>query len=404
MDNKENKTEFQMLAKTFKSLEGILAQEIINLGGKDVKIERRAVSFRGDKELLYKANLHLRTASRVLKPIANFKIKSTDDFYDKVKSINWSELMNSNATFSIDSTVYSDIFTHSKFITYRAKDAIVDYFVERENKRPNVSITNPQFVYNVHIAQDEVTISLDSSGESLHKRGYRAKDTEAPLNEALAAGMILLTDWRGQKDFIDPMCGSGTLLIEAALIALNIPPGIFRGSFAFEKWKDFDDDLFQTLYQDDSNEKDFNHKIYGYDISPSAVQIAIQNVKSAGLSKYIEISKSSIQELNPETKNATLVCNPPYGERIVSDDIFKLYQAMGTFIKHKMTGNKAWVISSNFDAMRNIGLKPSQKIELMNGALDCLFCEYEVFEGKRKEFVINKKQHNHSKNHRNSKR
>lgn len=216
--------------------------------------------------------------------------------------------------------------------------------------------------------------------------------------------MILLTDWRGQKDFIDPMCGSGTLLIEAALIALNIPPGIFRGSFAFEKWKDFDDDLFQTLYQDDSNEKDFNHKIYGYDISPSAVQIAIQNVKSAGLSKYIEISKSSIQELNPETKNATLVCNPPYGERIVSDDIFKLYQAMGTFIKHKMTGNKAWVISSNFDAMRNIGLKPSQKIELMNGALDCLFCEYEVFEGKRKEFVINKKQHNHSKNHRNSKR
>ena len=228
--------EFEMVAKTFKGLEEVLAGELVELGANNVQLERRAVSFTGNLEMLYKANLHLRTATRVLKTIAAFKAENPDEVYEKVKKIDWEKYMKVDTTFAIDSTVYSEVFRHSRFVAYRVKDAIADFFTEKYDKRPSVRLDNPQLMINIHIAHNQCTLSLDSSGESLHKRGYRASQTEAPLNEALAAGMILMTGWRGESDFLDPMCGSGTLLIEAALIALNIPPGIFRSSFAFEKW------------------------------------------------------------------------------------------------------------------------------------------------------------------------
>ena len=380
--------EFSMLAKTFKGLEQVLAKELIELGANNVQIERRAVSFTGDLRMLYTANFCLRTASRVLVPIATFKAKKTDDIYEQVKALNWAEYMTPKTTFQIDATVYSDLFRHSQFITYRVKDAIVDYWMEHGGVRPSVQLTNPDIYLNIHIAGDSVTLSLDSSGESLHKRGYRVANTQAPINEALAAGMLLLAGWRGQGDFYDPMCGSGTLLIEAALIARNIAPGIYRKGFAFEQWANFDADLFEDIYSDDSRERDFQHKIYGSDAGFYAVQVATKNIESANLQRDIEVKQIRVQELRlaeRDTEGALVMINPPYGERLAQDkDVLRLYQDMGTTLKHQFNGATAWIISSNEEALKCIGLRPAKRVRLMNGELECLFNQYELFKGDRK--------------------
>lgn len=380
--------EFQMLAKTFKGLEDVLAKELIELGANNVQIERRAVSFTGDKRMLYTANFCLRTASRVLVPIANFKAKSTDELYEQIKQLDWAQYMTAKTTFQIDATVYSDLFRHSRFITYRVKDAIVDWWMEHVGVRPSVQLTEPDIYLNVHIAGDMVTLSLDSSGESLHKRGYRVANTQAPINEALAAGMLLLAGWNGQSDFYDPMCGSGTLLIEAALIARNIAPGIYRKGFAFEKWASFDADLFEDVSSDDSRERDFHHKIYGSDAGFYAVQAANKNIQSAGLQRDIDVKQIRIQELklaDKDTDNALVMINPPYGERLAQDkDVLRLYQDMGTTLKHQFSGANAWIISSNEEALKCVGLRPAKRIHLINGDLECLFNKYELFKGDRK--------------------
>ncbi|MDR1678860.1 MAG: THUMP domain-containing protein [Prevotellaceae bacterium] len=386
------KKTFQIIAKTFKGLEEVLAAELVALGADEIQLERRAVSFTGDKALLYKANLHCRTAVRFLVPIASFQARNADEIYEGVKKIRWEEYMGEDTSFSIASTVYSEQFTHSKFVAYRAKDAIVDRFTERKGKRPSVSISNPDLMINVHISHTRCTVSLDSSGESLHKRGYRSEQTEAPISEVLAAGMLLLAGWDGKMDFIDPMCGSGTLLIEAALIALNIPPGIFRKEFGFEKWKDFDRELFDTLYNDDSYEREFTHRIYGSDISPRALAIAEKNIKNAGLSKYIQLQRMNVKDLQPSDNKALMVTNPPYGERLQSETLYELYADLGRMLKHRFAGNKAWVISSDEECLWRIGMKPSRKISLMNGDLDCLFCCYEIFSGKRNDFIRKKRE------------
>ena len=380
--------EFQMLAKTFKGLEQVLAGELIELGANNVQIERRAVSFTGDKRMLYSANFCLRTASRILVPIANFKAKTTDEIYEQVKQLDWASYMTAKTTFQIDATVYSDLFRHSQFITYRVKDAIVDWWMVHGGVRPSVQLTNPDIYINVHIAGEVVTISLDSSGESLHKRGYRVANTQAPINEALAAGMLLLAGWQGQSDFYDPMCGSGTLLIEAALIARNIAPGIYRKGFAFEKWADFDADLFEDIYSDDSRERDFNHKIYGSDAGFYAVQAATKNVHSANLQRDIEVKQIRVEELrlaDRNTEGALVMMNPPYGERLSQDkDVLRLYQDMGTALKHQFSGATAWIISSNEAALKCVGLRPARRIHLINGDLECLFNQYVLFKGDRK--------------------
>ena len=390
-----------MLAKTFKGLEEVLAQELIELGANDVLIERRAVSFKGDKALLYRANFCLRTALRVLVKLKVEKIrglegrgnrkKPEDQIYEIVKAIDWKQYMTVDNTLAIDATVYSELFHNSLFVTYRVKDAIVDYWNEKAGKRPNVNTENPDIRVNLHVGNDQVTISLDSSGESLHKRGYRVATTEAPISEVLAAGMLKMAGWKGQSDFYDPMCGSGTLLIEAALMARNIPPGVFRKEFAFERWPDFDADLWSNIYNDDSQEREFTHKIYGSDASFYAIQQATKNVKSAGVAKDIELKQIRMEELkplisNPLTSHPLVMINPPYGERLASNkDMELLYGKMGTALKHQFTGATAWIISSNEAAMKCIGLKPSKKIRLLNGELDCQFNKYELFQGKRNE-------------------
>lgn len=392
---------YKMLAKTFKGLEEVLAQELIELGANDVQIERRAVSFMGDKALLYRANLCLRTALRVLVPVKTVSLRSPkrkivkpeDELYEAVKAIEWSRYMSADTTFAIDATVYSETFRNSRFVTYRVKDAIADYWQEKAGRRPNVKISEPDLYINVHIANEQLTVSLDSSGESLHKRGYRVATTEAPINEALAAGMLLMAGWKGQADFYDPMCGSGTLLIEAALIARNIAPGLFRQSFAFEKWKDFDADLWSDIYNDDSRERPFEHRIYGSDASFYAIRQAEKNIKAAGVQQDVELKQIRMEEiktsnLQSQISNASplVMLNPPYGERLKSNkEMEDLYSSIGTALKHQFAGATAWIISSNEAAMKCIGLKPSKKYRLLNGELDCQFNRYDLFQGKRKD-------------------
>lgn len=385
------KQSFALIAKTFKGLEEVLANELIQLGANDVQIQRRSVSFSGDKALMYKVNLHCRTALRFLMPIAEFKAINPDEVYAEIKKINWSDYLDVTSSFAIDSIVFSREFSHSKFVAYRVKDAIVDQFKEKYEKRPSVSVSNPDILINIHIASNNYcTVSLDSSGESLHKRGYRTAQTQAPINEVLAAGMLLLAKWEGKSNFIDPMCGSGTFLIEAALIGLNIPPGIFRKSFGFEKWKDFDQELFEEIYNDDSQEKEFTFKIYGSDISATAVNITEQNIANAGLNKYIEVKRCGINELDIPKEKLLMVTNPPYGERLKDNNLSILYENIGRLLKFKFGGNEAWIISSEEPLLSKIGLKPSRKIKLLNGDLDCLFCRYEIFDGKRNEYLRNK--------------
>ncbi len=382
---------FEIIAKTFKGLEEVLAKELISLGADEVQIQRRAVSCKGNLSFLYKANLCSRTALRFLVPIASFNAKNADQIYKQVKQIDWVKYLTTDTSFAIDSTVYSDNFTNSQFVSYRVKDAIADYFIEREGKRPSVSLSAPELLVNVHISQNQCTISLDSSGESLHKRGYRLSQTEAPINEVLAAGILLMAGWDGQTNFIDPMCGSGTFLIEAALIALNIPPGIFRKSFAFEKWMNFDKELFDDLYNDDSQEREFTNMIYGSDISSQAIEITQKNIKIAGLAKYIDLKLADVANVNVPEGRTLLITNPPYGKRLQPERLYEIYESLGRMLKFKMVGNQAWVISSDEKCLTRIGMKPSKKISLFNGDIDCLLCNYEVFEGKRKDFVVKKK-------------
>lgn len=399
----------KIIAKTFQGLEDVLAKEITALGAENIEVGNRMVSFTGDQEMLYRANFCLRTAVRVLKPIKEFKATDADEVYDIVKQMPWSDYMDEKQTFLIDSVVFSESFRHSKFVAYRVKDAIADYFREKTETRPNVSISNPDIRINVHIAETDVTISLDSSGESLHKRGYRTGSVAAPLNEVLAAGMIMTTGWDGECDLIDPFCGSGTILIEAALIAQNIYPGVFREEFGFERWKDFDEALLEKIYNDDSQEREFNHKIYGFDINRQCVAIATDNARSAGVSKIVDVQQQDFYEFEwnpkpdlsdtdltpsefgqmieeePQVRPAIMITNPPYGERITTDDILDLYATIGNRLKHAFAGNDAWILSSHEECFAKIGFRPSTKFALYNGSIPCEFRKYQVFSGRLSE-------------------
>jgi putative N6-adenine-specific DNA methylase len=378
--------EFELIAKTFMGLEPVLAKELTQIGANNVQIGRRMVSFTGNKEMMYRANFQLHTAIRILKPIMHFKAKSADEVYEEIKKIDWTEFLGTEKTFAVDAVVFSEEFRHSKFVSYKVKDAIVDQFREKTGKRPNISVANPDIRLNMHIAEDNCTLSLDSSGESLHRRGYRQESVEAPLNEVLAAGMILMSGWQGDTDFIDPMCGSGTLLIEAALIAKNMAPGLFRKEYAFEKWPDFDADLFDEIYNDDSQEREFKHHIYGYDIEIKAVNTAIMNVKAAGLSNDITIRQQDFKDFMQPSNKSIMITNPPYGERISTPDLLGTYKMIGERLKHQFKGNDAWILSYREECFEQIGLKPSIKIPLYNGSLECEFRRYQMFDGKLKDF------------------
>ena len=383
-----NTEKFEMVAKTFQGLEEILADELRGIGSLNVQPGRRMVAFEGDLATLYKANLCCRTALRILKPIYKFTASDPDALYEMTKEFDWTSVLSIDKTFSIDSVVNSEQFTHSRYVTYRVKDGIVDFFKDRfgADKRPGVRLQDADVMINVHIDGNRVTLSLDSSGESLHKRGYRVAQTEAPINEVLAAGILLKSGWKGECPLVDPMCGSGTFLIEAALIAANINPGVYRKRFAFEQWKDFDEELFESLYNDDSQERTFDYKIYGSDISPKAIAIAEQNIKQAGVGRYIDLSIKPLSQWTEAPADGVLVTNPPYGERISVNDMDGLYEMIGNKLKNVFKGYHAWIIGYQDEYFRRIGLAPSLKMPLLNGSLECELREYIIFEGDYKSF------------------
>ena len=394
---------FDMVAKTFLGLEGVLADELRALGAEGVTEGNRVVYFKGDKEMLYRANFACRTAVRILKPFITLSSTSADDLYEQLKTFDWEQLMTVNTTFAIDATVYSENFNNSRFVTYRVKDAIADYFNEKYGKRPSIRVSNPEIRFDVHISGREVTLSLDSSGDPLFKRGWRVAQTDAPINEVLAAGIILLSGWDGKTDLIDPMCGSGTFLIEAALIAANIAPGVYRDNYAFQQWPDYDEELFNSIYNDDSKEREFTHKIYGSDIEGKAIAIARANVKNAGLIKYIELERRDFNDIEQVPASGTLISNPPYGERLNVEDIDQFYRDLGSKLKHTFRGYNAWFICYDKEQYFKIGLKPSVKYALNNGGLDCELLQYVIFEGAYNE-MRGRGEHIHNEGFRASER
>lgn len=379
MDN----SNFYMLAKTMFGLEEILAEELRILGAQNVKTINRAVSFKGDKGFMYKANLNLRTALRILKPIAHFQAHNEKELYKKLYQIDWTKIFELKNTFATNATTYSDVFSHSKYTSLILKDAIADSFRNKFNKRPNVDPQNPDVTIDLHISKHTCTVSLDSSGNSLHKRGYKLDAITAPINEVLAAGLILLSDWNKKSDFHDPMCGSGTLLIEAALIAYNIPANIFRKRFGFEGWKDFDKELWEII-KDASLDKetDYHGKITGSDIFQKAVRITRNNIDNALMHENIKITNADFFE-QKIAEGTFVIFNPPYGKRI-DIEINNFYEKIGTTLKHNYKGCKVWLISSDIENMKFIGLKPNKKIKIINGDLECSFRKFEIYEGSKK--------------------
>jgi len=376
------------LAKCPAELEEILAGELGNLGASNIQILKRAVSFEGDKKLLYEANYLCRTALRILVPLKSFDFSNETEFYDRIKSISWENYMDETQTLSIDSTIASSIFTHSHFVSQRAKDAIADRFRERTGARPSVDLDNPDLRINLHIYKDTVDISLDSSGASLHKRGYHTVNAEAPVSEVLAAGMIMLTGWHGECNFIDWMCGSGTILIEAAMIAMNLPAGQFREEYGFMKWRDFDAELWKQVKEEAfNNQRDLDVLILGSDISKRNLQAAEANIRNASMHKDIQLKVSDFRDLIPPEGNGIIISNPPYGERIKVEDLNELYRDMGTALKRNFPGYQAWLLSADLRAIKLIGLKPMAKKILFNGQLECRFVGFDLFKGSRKEFL-----------------
>jgi len=382
---------FKMVAKTFFGFEEILAKELQMLGAQDVEQGVRMVSFMGDKGFMYKANIALRTALKILKPIYGFRAFNEQSLYKGIQGIDWSQYLNPNQSFVVDVTLHSEQFNHSQFVALKTKDAIVDQFRDRYGKRPDVDKDYPDLRINIHIHNDQCSVALDSSGGPLNQRGYRTATNIAPINEVLAAGMLLLSGWDGQGDFLDPMCGSGTLLAEAAMIACNIPANLNRKEFAFEKWNDWDNDLFDTITDALMKKvREFHYTIKGYDKAPSAVMKAKDNIKNANLDEYITISQEDFFRTEKETRGPLhMVFNPPYGERL-DIDLERFYREIGDTLKQSYPGTNAWFITANLEALKFVGLKPSRKIKLFNGKLETRFVKYEMYEGsKRTKFQTN---------------
>ncbi len=376
---------FKMVAKTLFGFEELLSKELRNLGASNVEEGVRNVSFEGDLGFMYKANLCLRTAIKIIKPIHSFSVRDEKDLYRKIYAMDWTEFLSVDETFAIDTTVNSDEFTHSLYVSQKTKDAIVDKFRDTDGTRPDVDIKDPDLRINIHIHKNQCNVSLDSSGSSLHHRGYRTATNIAPINEVLASGLLLLSGWDGQCDFLDPMCGSGTMLTEAAMIACNIPANINRNGFAFEKWYDFDAELYGKIVDASLKKtREFHYKIVGYDKAPSAVRKALDNIENANLTDYITVERKDFFKTEKESEGKLHMCfNPPYGERL-DIEMENFYCAIGDTLKQGYPGTNAWFITSNLPALKYVGLRPSRKIKVFNSHLESRLVKYEMYEGSKK--------------------
>ncbi len=374
-----------MKATTFHGLEDVLANELLKLGARDIIPFKRGVSFTGDKGFMYKANLCLRTALKILVPIYSFRADNEHELYDKMKEYEWETLLNVDDTLAINATINSDEFNHSLYVSQKTKDAICDRFVDKFDVRPNVDLDRPTIRIYVHIFRNQVNVSLDSSGDSLFKRGYRVDIDTAPMKEVLAAGMVLLSNWQPHLPLIDGMCGSGTLGIEAALFANNIPPGVFREEYGFMKWHDFDKNLWDTIYESSINRiKDDMPNIISSDIDIVPLEMAKRNGVVAKVDDMITYQHMSFFDLMPTKPHGTILLNPPYDERIKMEDTNAFYKQIGDKLKKDFGGWTAWIISSNLDAIKSIGLHPSKKMTLYNASLECKLLKYELYSGSKK--------------------
>lgn len=386
---KSNVDKFKMIAKTMMGLEEVLADELRECGAENIECIKRAVAFEGDMKVLYRANYVCRTALAILKPFAEFEANDEQELYDQVYQIKWEKIMDVDCTFMIDSTTSGEIFTHSYYAALKTKDAIVDRFRRNFGQRPSVDTENAEYKFNLHIVDNHVTLLMNSSGDSLHKRGYRQAVGIAPINEVLAAGMIKLSGWKCDCNFYDPMCGSGTLLIEAAMLANHIPAQYYRGDrFAFKRWKEFNLGVWKSIKEEENRkigEGDFDYEIWGNDIDMAVLQQAEKNLEFAKLHKDVMLHCGSFENQEPPEGRTLIVTNPPYGERIKIEDLNAMYQLMGDTFKRLYGENcEVWLISSDFDAIKHIGLKPSKKIPLLNGSLDCRLLKFELYEGSKK--------------------
>lgn len=385
MKTSTEEKELKLVAKTFFGLEDILAEEITSIGGKNVKPGRRMVRFEGDKRLLYKSNIYLRTALRILKTIHTFEINTQEDYYQFLRKIEWGNVLGLHHTFAIDAVVNSTVFNNSLFAAQRAKDAIVDSFRAKYHKRPIVDIKKPDVLINIHINGNNVDVALDSSGVSLNQRGYRVAEGPAPLNQVLAAALIRLSGWDINTPFIDPMTGSGTLAIEAAMIARNMPPGMVRKEFCFQNWPDYDRKMYRGLMEE-IELNDIKPTIIANDIDAEMLEVARLNASKANVSSFIRFNNKAFEIYKPRAKNGTVVMNPPYGERLEKDEIEEFYQDIGDTLKECYQGFSAWMLTSNLDALKHVALKSSSKKKLYNGSLDCLYVGYDMFSGSLKEY------------------
>lgn len=375
---------YEMTAKTLQGLEPVLAQELLALGAKRVEAHNRAVSFWGDDDVLYRANLWLRTAIRILIPIEGARVRNEAELYNAMLRIPWGNYMSPKDTFAIDAAIHSNYFNHSQYVALKTKDALADWWRKKVGYRPSVDVETPTVRFNVHILHDTLTLSIDSSGDSLHQRGYRLDRNEAPLNEVLAAGMILLSGWKGETAFADPMCGSGTLPIEAAMIAANIAPNLSRAQFGFMHWQHYDARLFRSLVAEAQNmQKPVQHPIAGSDISARNVAFARENAQRAGVEAHIDFRVCGIDQSVAPAPEGTLICNPPYGERMIPADIDALYATIGDTFKQQYSGWTAWMLSSNMEAFKKVGLRTSQKIPLLNAKLPCQMRRFDLYKGSK---------------------
>ena len=377
--------DFEMKVTTFFGLEEILAKELLTLGGKDITVFKRGVSVVGDIGFLYKANLCLHTALKVIVPITKFTADNEQELYDNIKLIDWERFISNSDTIMIESVLNSELFTHSQFVSQKVKDGIVDRFRDKTGKRPDVDLIHPAFKLYVHIYKNEVSLNIDSSGDPLYKRGYRSDINEAPMKEVLAAGLVKLSGWEKHLLLVDGMCGAGTIAIEAALWANNIPPGYYRNEFGFMRWRNFDEKTYDTIYESSiSKIKNDKVEIIANDIDFPSIKKAKTNTKNAKVDDVINCTQQSFFDMTPPRQAGVVILNPPYGERLPVAEIEKLYKEIGDKLKKDFKGFSAWIITSSPEAIKSIGLRPSRRIQVFNGSLECRYLKFDLYDGSKK--------------------
>ncbi|HZK07644.1 MAG TPA: THUMP domain-containing protein [Bacteroidales bacterium] len=381
-----NKNDFSLIIKTHAGLEQLLADEVTAAGGREVQLLVRAVRCQADTATMYRINYTCRTALRVLRLITEFQANDENELYREIYKLDWPDIFPVEGTFAVNANVSRSEMTHAQYVALKVKDAVVDKFREVKGSRPNVDTDDPDMRIHIHISGSQGTVLLDSSGDSLHKRGYRRGQGLAPINEVLAAGMVLLSGWDAATDLLDPMCGTGTILSEAAMIAQKMPSGYFRKKFGFMSWPDYQPELWAQIVEvENARIQPAQCRLFGADVNQRVLAQADEVFKNTGFDKIIVLKQVAFEDSSPPSdKPGMIITNPPYGERIQKSDLNDFYRMIGDVLKKNFAGYTAWLITSDFGALKSVGLRTSRKIILFNGPLECRYVQYQMYRGSRK--------------------